>query len=157
MNFVRSIKKCESWVACSYKADKETIGFEHYPDRRVLYQYVYYGSAKIGTPFSSQYRLINQKGCLIDVKEFYMKNIIYDFIEDTSMWGFNTLNDGEDWNGVLINETFIAKRQSVLVCLDGSPVVNNIMLSRYDYDKLTEGKKYTILPDSGVLALFTKK
>ena len=41
MNFTRSIKKCESWVACAYMADKETIGFEHHPDRKVLYQYVY--------------------------------------------------------------------------------------------------------------------
>jgi hypothetical protein len=40
--------------------------------------------------------------------------------------------------------------------LDGSPVVNNITLSRYDYDELTEGKIYNIIPDSGVLALFTK-
>ena len=60
MIFTRSIKKCDSWVACAYMADKETIGFEHHPDRKVLYQYVYYGSAKIGTPFSSKYRLINQ-------------------------------------------------------------------------------------------------
>jgi len=44
MNFTRSIKKCESWVACAYMADKETIGFEHHPDRKVLYQYVYYKS-----------------------------------------------------------------------------------------------------------------
>ena len=156
MNFTRSIKKCDSWVACAYMADKETIGFEHHPDRKVLYQYVYYGSAKIGKPFSSEYTLINQKGHLVDVKQFYMKDIIYDFLEDTSMWGFNTLNDDDDWNGKLINNTYTAKGQSVLVCLDGSPVVNNITLSRYDYDELTDGKKYNILSDSGVLALFTK-
>ena len=70
--------------------------------------------------------------------------------------GFNTLNDNDDWDGKLINETFTSKGQSVLVCLDGSPVVNNITLSRYDYDELTEGKIYNIIPDSGVLALFTK-
>ena len=85
-----------------------------------------------------------------------MKDIIYDFLDDTSMWGFNTLNDNDDWDGKLINKTFTAKGQSVLVCLDGSPVVNNITLSRYDYDELTEGKIYNIIPDSGVLALFTK-
>tara|TARA_B100001248_G_scaffold260098_1_gene247495 strand:+ start:378 stop:851 length:474 start_codon:yes stop_codon:yes gene_type:complete len=156
MNYTRSIKKCDSWVACAYMADKETIGFEHHPDRKVLYQYVYYGSAKIGTPFSSKYRLINQKGHLVDVKEFYMRDIIYDFVEDTSMWGFNTLNDDDDWDGRLINETFTAEGQSVLVCLDGSPIVNNITLSRYDYDELTSGKIYNIIPDNGVLALFTK-
>ena len=62
MKFNRSIKKCESWVACAYSADKGTIGFEHHSERKVLYQYVYYGSAKIGKPFISGYRLIDQKG-----------------------------------------------------------------------------------------------
>ena len=69
---------------------------------------------------------------------------------------FNTLNDDDDWDGKLINQTFTAEGQSVLVCLDGNPTVNNITLSRYDYDELTEGKIYNIIPDSGVLALFTK-
>ena len=156
MNFNRSIKKCETWVACAYSADKGTIGYEHHLERKVLYQYVYYGSAKIGKPFMSGYRLIDQKGELVDVKEFYMRDIIYDFVEDTSMWGFNTLNDGENWNGELVNKTFTAKGLSVLVCIDGNPVVNNIKLSRNDYDELTEGKTHNILPDTGVLALFTK-
>ena len=113
MNYTRSIKKCDSWVACAYMADKETIGFEHHPDRKVLYQYVYYGSAKIGTPFSSKYRLINQKGHLVNVKEFYMRDIIYDFVEDTSMWGFNTLNDDDDWDGRLINEVLVSEGVAV--------------------------------------------
>ena len=106
MNFNRSIKKCETWVACAYSADKGTIGFEHRLERKVLYQYVYYGSAKIGKPFMSGYRLIDQKGELVDVKEFYMRDIIYDFVEDTSMWGFNTLKDTDDWNGELVDKTF---------------------------------------------------
>lgn len=156
MNFNRSIKKCESWVACAYSADKGTIGFEHQLERKVLYQYVYYGSAKIGKPFMSGYRLIDQKGELVDVKEFYMRDIIYDFVEDTSMWGFNTLKDTDDWNGELVDKTFTAKGISVLVCLDGNPVVNNIELSRNDYDELTEGKTYNIIPNTGILALFTK-
>ena len=156
MNFNRSIKKCESWVACAYSADKGTIGFEHQLERKVLYQYVYYGSAKIGKPFMSGYRLIDQKGELVDVKEFYMRDIIYDFVEDTSMWGFNTLKDTDDWIGELVDKTFTAKGISVLVCLDGNPVVNNIELSRNDYDELTEGKTYNIIPNTGILALFTK-
>ena len=156
MNFNRSIKKCESWVACAYSADKGTIGFEHQLERKVLYQYVFYCSAKIRKPFMSVYRLIDQKGELVDVKEFYMRDIIYDFVEDTSMWGFNTLKDTDDWNGELVDKTFTAKGISVLVCIDGNPVVNNIKLSRNDYDELTEGKTYNIIPNTGILALFTK-
>ena len=156
MNFTRSIKKCESWVACAYMADKETIGFEHHPDRKVLYQYVYYGSAKIGKPFSSEYTLINQKGHLVDVKQFYMKDIIYDFVEDTSMWGFNTLNADDDWDGKLIEESFVGDSDSYLVCFDGNPVVNGVEMQRMDYAKLTD-KKYEVELKDGLLGMFTKK
>ena len=157
MNFSRYMKKCNSWMACAYKADKGTFGVELAKERKELYHYVFYGSAKIGLPFTSDYRIIEAKeGELINVKELHNKNIIFDFQEDTSMWGFNSLNE-EDWDGKIVNDTFVASGTSVLVCLDGSPMVNNIMLSRYDYDELTDGKTYTIIPNNGVLALFTKK
>ena len=157
MTYARYLKKFDSWMACAYKADKGTIGLEHASERKELYHYVFYGSAKIGTPFSSEYRVINARvGELVNVKELFKKDIIFDFLEDTSMWGFNSLDD-EDWDGRIVNETFVATGTTVLVCLNGSPVVNSIKLSRYDYDELTEGKKYTIIPNGGVLALFTKK
>ena len=89
------------------------------------------------------------------MKKFCNHNVVYEFLEDTDVWGFNPINE-DDWDGKIVNKTFKAKRQSVLVCLDGSPIVNNITLSRYDYDELTFGKTYNILSDSGVLALFTK-
>ena len=86
-----------------------------------------------------------------------MKDINYDFLEDTSMWGFNTLNDDDDWDGKLVVEDKIkVDSESVLICLDGHPIVNNIELKKCDYDELSIGKEYDILLNSGVLALFTK-
>ena len=48
-------------------------------------------------------------------------------------------------------------KKSILVCLDGSPVVNDKTLTRNDYDELSTDKTYTIdLKTDGVLALFTE-
>ena len=74
------------------------------------------------------------------------------------MWGFNKMSEGDDWSGKLLGDWKIKiKSESVLVCLDGSPSVNNITLTRYDFDELSIGKEYDIMLNSGVLALFTKK
>ena len=73
------------------------------------------------------------------------------------MWGFNKMSDDDDWNGELLGDGKIKiNSESVLVCLDGEPVVNNIKLRRYDFDELLIGKEYDIMLNSGVLALFTK-
>ena len=105
--------------------------------------------------FSSESKIFGS-GILIDVKEFYNHNVVYEFLEDTDVWGFNPTNE-DDWDGKIVNQTFKSSGTSILVCLDGSPIVNNIRLSKYDYDELTHGKTYNIISNSGVLALFTKK
>ena len=159
MNFERKLKKCGIWMACAYKAEKGVIGIEEASERRELYQYVYYGSAKIGKPFTDKCRIIDNVGELVDVKEFFNQDTIFDFTEDTSMWGFNVLskNINEDWDGRLITEDKITvSGTSILVCLDGKPVVNNIELRKFDYDELTVDKNYNIILNNGVLALFTK-
>ena len=58
MKFERKLKKCGIWMACAYKAEKGVLGIEDASDRRELYQYVYYGSAKIGIPFTDKCRVI---------------------------------------------------------------------------------------------------
>lgn len=154
MNFVRYHKKCESWMACGAKGDKGAINFDYAHERKTIYQYVIKGLIKVSKLFSGESKIYGS-GALIDVKEFYNHNVVYEFLEDSDAWGFNPLHE-EDWDGKIVNETFKAEKQSVLVCLDGSPIVNNIMMSRYDYDELTFGKTYNIIHNDGVLALFTK-
>ena len=158
MKFERKLKKCGIWMACAYKAEKGVLGIEDASDRRELYQYVYYGSAKIGIPFTDKCRVIKNNSELVDVKEFFNQDIIFNFVEDTSMWGFNVLskNIDEDWDGKLVTEDKInTARTSILVCLDGKPIVNNKQLRKFDYDELTVGKDYNIILNNGVLALFT--
>ena len=128
-------------MACGAKGDKGSVNFDYAYDRKTIYQYATKGLVKISKLFSSESKIFGS-GTLIDVKKFYNHNVVYEFLEDTDVWGFN--------------QTFKSSGTSILVCLDGSPIVNNITLSRYDYDELTAGKIYNIIPDNGVLALFTK-
>ena len=65
----RYMKKFDSWMACAYKADEGTAGYEFPHERGVIYQYVYYGSAKIAKPFSDDVTIIKANGKLIDVKK----------------------------------------------------------------------------------------
>jgi len=171
---LKYVKKCgDSWIACSAQASKGEVGLEPGIDRRTLYQYVFYGSVKIAEPFSNSSKTLDAKnGKLVDVKEFLGKNVVYEFLEDTYVFGFNqgvsTESDGQrdldgdstiDWSGKLIekNGAITVAKKSILVCLDGSPVVNGKTLARYDYDELSTSKTYDIdLKTDGVLALFTQ-
>mgnify|MGYP001157226203 FL=1 len=170
---LKYVKKCgDSWIACAAQASKGEVGLEPGVDNRTLYQYVFYGSLKIAEPFSDSSKTLElTKGKLFDTKELLGKNIVYEFLEDTYLFGFNqgvsTDSDGQrdldgdstiDWSGKLIekNGTITVAKKSILVCLDGTPVVNGKTLARYDYDELSTSKTYDIdLKTDGVLALFT--
>jgi len=70
---------------------------------------------------------------------------------------FNTLDKSQDWTGSLVTDTFTCDNDnSYLICLDGSPTVNSTTLQKFDYDKLTSGKEYSVTLNGGVLGLFTK-
>ena len=141
-------------MACGAKGGKGSVNFDYAHERKTIYQYATKGLVKISKLFSSESKIFGS-GALINVKEFYNHNVVYEFLEDTDVWGFNPMNE-DDWDGKIVNQTFKSSGTSILVCLDGNPIVNNITLSRYDYDELTAGKIYNIIPDNGVLALFTK-
>ena len=72
------------------------------------------------------------------------------------MFGFNPLKPDQDWDGKLIEESFVGDSDSYLVCFDGNPVVNGVEMQRMDYAKLTD-KKYEVELKNGLLGMFTKK
>ena len=169
---LRYITKCgETWMACSAQARKGELGLDQKSGkgRLTTYQYLFYGSVKYAEPFSDSSTIHDSKGGkLLDFKQFTGKNIVYEFLEDSYVFGFGrgvvTEENGKriedsttDWTGKLITEKSLkVAKESVLICLDGSPVVNGKTLSRYDYDELSTSKTYTIdLKTKGVLALFT--
>lgn len=156
---LRYVKTLDSWMASSAQASKGYLGIEYAEQRRTLYQYIYYGSYKIGEPFSDSYKTISGDGKLIDVKEFLGKTVVTESLEDTHVFGFSSASDNDnDWTGRLITEKSLkVTKKSILVCLDGSPVVNDKTLARNDYDELSTDKTYIIdLKTDGVLALFTE-
>lgn len=153
------VKTVESWMASVSQQSKGDLGIEYAEQRRTLYQYVYYGSYKIAEPFSDSYKIISKDGKLVDVKEFSGKNIVTEALENTHTFTFSPASDNNnDWTGRLVTENSLkVAKKSLLLCLDGSPVVNDKTLSRYDYDELSTDKTYTIdLKTDGVLALFTE-
>ena len=156
------VKKCgDFFIACASQGIKGEVGLELAKDRNTIFSYVFYGSVKISEPFSNSIKTLGgKKGELVDVKEFLRKTVVYEFLENTHTFGFNLArNSKDDWSGKLIekNGTITVAKKSVLVCLDGSPVVNGKTLARYDYDELSTSKTYDIdLKTDGVLALFTQ-
>ena len=156
MNFTTYMRRCgRSWMACANKADKGYLGLEYGSDRKTIFQYIFYGSAKICKVFSDETRIIENKGEIIDVKEFYKQDVIFNFLEDSYIWGFNKLNESDNWDAKLVKEKqIVGTCNSVLVCLDGNPIVNKNTLQRYDFDELQENKIYNIDIRNGVLALF---
>ena len=170
---LRYITKCgETWMACSAQARKGELGLDQKSGkgRLTTYQYLFYGSVKYAEPFSDSYIIQDSKdGQLLDFKKYLGKNLVFEFLEDTHVFGFTpgviTGEDGQrkensinDWDGKIITKNGVVKieKQSILVCLGGSPVVNGKTLTRYDYDESTS-KTYTIdLKTDGVLVLFTQ-
>ena len=157
---LRYVKTFGSWMTSSAQPTKGELNVDYAKQRRTLFEYVFYGSYKIGQPFSDSYKTITKESKLVNVKEFAGKDTIIQSLEDTHVFGFSPASDSDsDWTGRLIEENSAVQvtKKSVLICLDGSPVVNGKTLSRYDYDELSKDKTYTIdLKTDGVLALFTE-
>ena len=90
------------------------------------------------------------------------KNKLYDHflieaLEDFCMVGFSSLDKKQDWSGKLVSgNTVKEERDSILICLDGSPVVENQELSIFDYGNLDAGIEYEVDAIDGILAVFTK-
>ena len=73
------------------------------------------------------------------------------------MFGFNISNKEEDWDGRLLkDEELRVNNESVIICLDGSPFINNKRLSQFDYAELSTDKVYDVEINEGVVALFTR-
>ncbi len=158
INYKRYLCKCDdTWMACAAKGEKGCLGAEYGAQRRQIFQYAFKGSVKICEPFSDKYKIVGGRGKLIDVKEFYRKTVVFEFLEDTEVWGFNVLDDNTNWDGKIVTESKLTiTGKSALVCLGGTPTVNDKELFKYDYIDIANGD-YTIdLKTDGVLLLFTK-
>ena len=156
--FKRYLCKCDTWMACAYEAEKGCIGAEYKSERKQIFQYIFKGSVRVGKLFSGDSKVIDgSKGKLIDLREFYDVDTVFECLEDTSLFGFNAIDDDPNWDAKIVTESKITiTGKSALVCLGGKPTVNGKELVKYDYINPDNGD-YTIdLKTDGVLLLFTK-
>tara|TARA_B100000424_G_scaffold19622_1_gene14102 strand:- start:18 stop:458 length:441 start_codon:yes stop_codon:yes gene_type:complete len=145
-------------MACVYESEKGSIGVEYKSERNQIFHYIFKGSARVGKLFSGDSKVIDgSKGKLIDCKDLYNNNTVFEFLEDTEMWGFSVIDGDPNWDGKIVTESKITiTKKSALVCLGGTPTVNGKELVKYDYINPNNGD-YTIdLKTNGILLLFTK-
>ena len=155
MNSQHYFKKLDKFGVCAFKADKGMIEIEPDSESCGIYHYVFYGSAKIGKVFESGFEII-KKGDFFSMKDYLYHPRIYEALEDVYVWGFNKFPN-QDWDArLLTDETINVDDGSILVCLDGKPVVNDITLRRFDYSELSKEKSYDVKLNDGVIALFTR-
>ena len=151
-------KKCGDFIICGYEADKGSIGNEYGGYRTTLYQIVVKGSGKIAKLFDSNVKNLSvSSGRLVDLKDLLGKDVVFQFTEDTEVFGFNTLDVKQDWNAELITDTFTASSDdSWIVCFDGKSTINDKDFEKYDYGKVTKGTEYKVTLNNSILVLFTK-
>ena len=151
------IKKCEEFSICSQVGDSAGLVFvEPAVDRMTMYQIAVKGSGRLSSIFNSEFEVGDANGINFSSMKHYMgQTTIFESYEPFHIYGFNTLNKNQDWDGKLINESFDGDDKSWLVGFNGRPVINGLELARMDYAKL-ENKHYDVDIKDGLVGVFTK-
>ena len=151
------LKKCEEFSICSQVGDSAGLVYvEPAVDRMTMYQIAVKGSGRLSSIFNSEFEVGDANGINFSSMKHYMgQTTILESYEPDHIYGFNTLNKNQDWDGKLINESFDGDDKSWLVCFDGRPVINDVELARMDYAKL-ENKHYNVDIKDGLVGVFTK-
>ena len=151
------LKKCEEFSICSQVGDSAGLVFvEPAVERMTMYQIAVKGSGRLSSIFNSEFEVGDANGINFSSMKHYMgQTTIFESYEPFHIYGFNTLNKNQDWDGKLIRKSFDGDDKSWLVCFDGRPVINGVELARMDYAKL-ENKYYDVDIKNGLVGVFTK-
>jgi len=151
------LKRCEEFSICSQVGDCAGLVFvEPAVDRMTQFQIAVKGGGRWSNIFNSDFEVANANDVkFVSMKQYMGQTTIFESYEPFLMYGFNTLNKNQDWDGKLINESFVGNDKSWLVCFDGRPVINGVELARMDYAKL-ENKHYDVEIKDGLVGVFTK-
>ena len=90
-----------------------------------------------------------------DLKEYLGHHTVFESFEPVQMYGFNTLDLKQDWDGKLVESSFQGDDKSWLVCFKGNPIINEKELRVMDYAKL-ENKHYDVQLNDALVGVFTK-
>ena len=106
--------------------------------------------------FESDYILADTyKNNFLDLKKYLGHHTIFESTKSFFIYGFNTLNPQQDWDGKLISNSFDGNDKSYLVCFKGNPIINGVKLKPRDYAKL-ENKHYDVTSNNSMIGVFTK-
>ena len=150
------IKKCEEFVLCGGYGEADGIFTDGFPDNHAIYHIIIKGSVKMGRPFEPNYISLDANtNNFVDVKDYLYSQRVYTSSSPYHMFGFNSIDIKQDWNGKLIKESFKGDDKSWLICFDGNPVINDVYVNPMDYSKL-ENKHYDVCLNNAVVGIFTK-
>ena len=152
----RYFRKCEEFSICSELGDANVIGIEEAKDRYTMYHVVVKGSGRVAKIFDNDYMVGDINGVYFsDVKKFIGHHTIFESFEPVHMYGFNTLDLEQDWDGKLVEGSFEGDDKSWLVCFKGNPIINGTEVKVMDYAKL-ENKHYDVQLNDAIVGIFTK-
>ena len=155
MSVKRYFKKCLDFSLCCSIGDADEVHAEHSSKRTTMYQIMIKGSGKIGVPFEDNSIEMATAPAFVDLKKYFGKHTVFHSTEPFMMYGFNTLEIDQLWDGKLVTESFRGNKKYRLVCFDGRPVINGVELERMDYAEL-EDKDYEVKINDGLVGLFWK-
>tara|TARA_B100001057_G_scaffold300211_1_gene300352 strand:- start:605 stop:1075 length:471 start_codon:yes stop_codon:yes gene_type:complete len=155
MSVNRYFKKCLDFSICCSIGDEGVVHAEHERERSTMYQIMVKGSGKIGIPFRSDFINCAEAPAFADMKIYLGEHTIFQSDEPFIMYGFNTLDRDQMWDGKLVTESFRGNDCHRLVCFDGRPIINGVELERMDYAQL-EDKDYDVQINDGIVGLFWK-
>ena len=153
---MRYNKKCEEFSICCEVGQAGVIVLEKSTERFTSYQIVVKGSGKMAKVFDSDYIVGDSyKNNFIDMRKYLGYHTIFEATEPFMIYGFNTLDLNQDWDGKLVSKSFDGDDKSYLVCFKGNPIINGVKLKPRDYAKL-ENKHYNVTSNNSIVGVFTK-
>ena len=153
---MRYHKKCEEFSICCEVGQAGVIFLENSIERRTLYQIIVKGAGRMAKIFESDYILADTcENNFLDLKKYLGHHTIFESTKSFFIYGFNTLNLQQDWDGKLISNSFDGNDKSYLVCFKGNPIINGVKLRPRDYAKL-ENKHYDVSSNNSMIGVFTK-
>ena len=154
---IRYFKKCEEFALCAELGEGGIVETELASERYTLYQVMVKGSGRLGKIFKEEHIVgdANNGIYLADLREYIGHHTVYESFEPFHIYGFNTLDLRQSWDGKLISGSFDGDDKSWLVVFRGNPIINGKNLREMDYAKL-ENKHYDVQLNDGIVGVFTK-
>ena len=155
-SMVRYHRKCDEFSICCEVGEAGVIFLEDSTLRKTLYQIVLRGDGRVGKIFDNNFTKLDAKYYnFVNLKHFKGHHTIFESYTPFFIYGFNTLDLNQDWDGKLILDSFEGDDNSYLVCFKGNPVINGKKLKPRDYAKL-EKKYYDVILNNSIVGIFTK-